>query len=227
MEDRLTRIGIFYDGNYFSHVSNYYLFNHERRARISIEGLHRFVRRQVAESEGTDERYCQVVDAHYFRGRLSASEAQERDSLYGERLFDEVLMRAGVTTHYMPLSSSGQKGIDVWFALEAFELAMYKRFTVSVLVTGDGDYVPLVRKLNTLGTRMMLLGWNFEYNGKDGQPRTTRTSQALIEEVTYPVLMGRIIEDRSRRNDPIVRNLFVPRQQTSTATVSNDVSDQQ
>lgn len=133
MEDRLTRIGIFYDGNYFSHVSNYYLYNHERRARISIEGLHRFVRRQVAESEGTDERYCQVVDAHYFRGRLSASEAQERDSLYGERLFDEVLMRAGVTTHYMPLSNSGEKGIDVWFALEAFELAMYKRFTVSVL----------------------------------------------------------------------------------------------
>lgn len=39
--------------------------------------------------------------------------------------------------------------------------------------------------------------------------------------------MDRIIEDRSRLNDPVVRNLFVPRQQqTITAAVSNNASDQ-
>jgi hypothetical protein len=63
MEGKLTRIGIFYDGNYFSSVSNYYYYNHKRRARISIEGLHRFIRWQVAGSEGADERHCQGIPA--------------------------------------------------------------------------------------------------------------------------------------------------------------------
>ena len=157
---RLTRIGVFYDGGYFFHVSQYYNYHHERRARISISGLHRFVKEEVAKREQTDPNYCQIVDAHYFRGRLSASAAQSRDSLYKERVFENVLIHEGVTTHFLPLYPSGEKGIDVWFSVEAFELAVYKRFDVSVLVTGDGDYVPLARKLNTLGTRVMLLAWD-------------------------------------------------------------------
>ena len=39
LDGKLTRIGIFYDGNFFFHVSNYYHYHHERRARISIGGL--------------------------------------------------------------------------------------------------------------------------------------------------------------------------------------------
>ncbi len=41
--------------------------------------------------------------------------------------------------------------------VEAFELAIYKQFNVLALIACDGDYVPLVRKLNTLGTRVMVL----------------------------------------------------------------------
>ena len=207
-DTKLTRIGVFYDGNYFLHVSNYYLYSHSRRARISIKGLHDFIRQEVAEKEQTDARYCQIVDAHYFRGRLSAADAQERDKLYGERVFEDVLLSEGVTTHFLPLSPQGEKGIDVWLALEAFELAIYKRFNVSVLVTGDGDYVPLVRKLNTIGTRVMLMAWDFRFTDKDGREKETRTSQALINEVTYPVMMGDRIDDRSHKNDTLVNNLF-------------------
>ena len=67
-DNKLTRIGLFYDGNYFFHVSNFYHYSHERKARISISGLHEFIRREVAVSESSDVRYCQIVDAHYFRG---------------------------------------------------------------------------------------------------------------------------------------------------------------
>ena len=49
----LTRIGVFYDGNYFLHVSNYYNYTHERRSRISINGLHDFIRQKVADLEGS------------------------------------------------------------------------------------------------------------------------------------------------------------------------------
>ena len=213
-DTRLTRIGIFYDGGYFYHVSNYYNYHHVRKARISISGLHKFIKDEVAKREQTDARYCQIVDAHYFRGRLSASEAQSRDSLYRERVFEDVLINEGVTTHFLPIYPSGEKGIDVWFSLEAFELAVYKRFNVSVLVTGDGDYVPLARKLNTLGTRVMLLAWDFEYVDQNEHEKSTRTSQALINEATYPVMMANIINDRSRKRDAIIDNLFLPRSST-------------
>ena len=209
-DSRLTRIGVFYDGMYFKHVSDYYNYTHYRKARISISGLHKFLREEVGKKEGANPRHCQIVDAHYFRGRLSATKAQERNLLLGERKFEDVLMSEGVTTHFLPVQPSrGEKGIDVWFSLEAFELAVYKRYDVSVLVTGDADYVPLVRKLNTLGTRVMLLAWDLEYTDKGGIERTTRTSQALIDEVTYPVMMADIIDDRSKKNDVIIKNLFL------------------
>jgi cold shock CspA family protein len=213
IDGKLTRIGIFYDGNFFFHVSNFYHYHHERRARISIGGLHAFVRQQVADCEGADPRYCQIVDAHYFRGRLRAADAEDRDLLYKERVFDDVLVREGVTTHYLPLSREGEKGIDVWLALEAYETAIHKRFDVSVLVVCDGDFLPLVRKLNTLGTRVMVLGWDFLYVDPNGVERETRTAQVLLDEVTYPIMMHRIIEDRARFKDPLVNGLFVPRKE--------------
>src|SRR5690348_8824144 len=214
-EGKLTRIGIFYDGNFFFHVSNYYHYHHERRARVSIGGLHAFVRQQVADCEGADPRYCQIVDAHYFRGRLRAADAEDRDLLYKERVFDDVLVREGVTTHYLPLSRDGEKGIDVWLALEAYETAIHKRFDVSVLVVCDGDFLPLVRKLNTLGTRVMILGWDFRYIDPNGIERETRTAQVLLDEVTYPVMMHPIIEDRARQRDPLINGLFVPRKDST------------
>ncbi len=213
VDDKLTRIGVFYDGNFFLHVSNYYSYHHERRSRISVSGLHAFLRDKVAELEGADARYCHIVDAHYFRGRLRAGEAEDRDLLYRERVFDDVLVREGVTTHYLPLTRDGEKGIDVWLALEAYELTLYKRFNVVVLVACDGDFLPLARKLNTLGTRVMVLGWDFRFVDSNGAERETRTAQKLLDEVTYPVLMNTVIEDRARQNEPLVRDLFVPRRE--------------
>ena len=213
LDGKLTRIGIFYDGNFFFHVSNYYHYHHERRARISIGGLHAFVRQQVADCEGAESRYCQIVDAHYFRGRLRAADAEDRDLLYKERVFDDVLVREGVITHYLPLTREGEKGIDVWLALEAYELAIYKRFDVIVLVACDGDFLPLVRKLNTLGTRVMLLAWDFRYIDPNGLERETRTAQVLIDEVNYPIMMHSLIEDRTASRDSLINGLFVPRKE--------------
>lgn len=216
---QLIRIGVFYDGNYFLHVSNYYAFNHTRQSRISIRGLHEFIRHQVAEEEASEARHCQIVDSHFFRGRLAAQEAQQRGNLlYYERVFDDILMWENVVTHYLPVRTTGgrreEKGIDVWMALEAYELTLLKKLDVVVLITSDGDYVPLVRKLNTLGARVMVLAWDFEFVDNDGNRIVTRTSQELIEEVTYPLAMHEMLETRSRRNDVLIQNLFVQRDLT-------------
>ena len=216
IQQKLTRIGVFYDGNYFLHVSNYYAYHHERRSRISISGLHEFVRHRIAEEENKDFHLCQIVDAHYFRGRLSAQEASaEGNRLYYDRLFDDILMMEGVTTHYLPVRTNFQgfrqeRGIDVWMALEAFELSLHKQFDVVVLIASDSDFVPLVRKLHTLGVRVMLLGWDYEFFDEEGRRRSTVTSQFLWEEVTYPVAMQNVIEDDKEKDFPVTR-LFVER----------------
>ena len=213
---KLTRIGVFYDGNYFLHVSNYYAYHHERRSRLSIAGLHEFVRHRISEEESKDFHHCQIVDAHYFRGRLSAQEASaEGNRLYYDRLFDDILMMEGVTTHYLPVRTTFQgyrqeRGIDVWMALEAFELSLHKQFDVVVLIASDSDFVPLVRKLHTLGVRVMLLGWDYEYYDEEGRRRSTVTSQYLWEEVTYPVAMEKFIDKDSDENFAVTR-LFVER----------------
>ena len=212
-DNRLVRIAVFYDGNYFSHVSNYYNYQHPRHARIDFYGLHDFVRHEIAARERTDVRYCQIVDAHYFRGRKAARDA----NLVAERQFDEVLMRAGITTHYTPLTRFGEKGIDVWLALEAFELVILKKYSVVVLIAGDSDYLPLIRKLATFGARVLLLGWHFKYVGSDGVERETRTSQSLLDEATYPMLMSDLMDDRERADDSLVEALFVRRPVAATS----------
>lgn len=212
--NNLIRIGIFYDGNYFHHVSNYYNYVHDRKSRISIAGLHRFIRSQVAQEESIDTRECQIVEAHYFRGRLNARDASQRgNQLYYDRVFDDILISEGVIAHYLPIKSFNghrtEKGVDVWLALDAYEKAITKKFEIIVLIASDGDYVPLIRKLNGLGTRVMVLSWDFEYTTEEGHKIVTRTSQDLLEEVTYPIAMNEIIDNRVRRNDPLVSNLFV------------------
>lgn len=212
----LTRIGVFYDGNYYLHVSNYYNYGHHRRSRISVSGLHQFIRHKVAEVSETDVRFCHIVDAHFFRGRLNAQDASQRNNqLYYDRVFDDILMSEGVITHYLPLKNfqgnRQEKGIDVWLALEAFELAQFKQFDVLVLITSDGDYLPLIRKLNTLGTKVMLISWDFEFTNDLGKSMVTRTSQDLLQEATFPVPMHDIIEAglSGENADPIITNLFV------------------
>lgn len=223
----LKRIGVFYDGNYFLHVSNYYNYFHPRRRRINIAGLHELIRNMVAKEDEVAVRNCQVIEAHYFRGRISAQEASQRgNQLYNDRVFDDILMSEGVITHYLPVRTrSGkkeEKGIDVWLALEAFEQAFYKRFNVLVLITSDGDYVPLIRKLNSLGTKVMVLSWDFEYTDDMGREVVTRTSQDLIREVTYPVAMHDMINAGIKANNPLINNLFAVPEYTPPKVVETE-----
>lgn len=218
MESKLCRIAVFYDGNYFFNVSNYYLYQHQRKARISFKGLHEFILSEVAKNEGVDARHCQIVDAAYFRGRLTAQQALDQDKLYADRIFEDVLMRADITLFQRHLKTKRdggfeEKGIDVWLALEAFEMASLKKYDVCVLVAGDTDFVPLVNKLNTLGSRVMLIAWDFSYE-KDGRERTTRASTELIDRVNYPVMMDTEIDSRERRRDSLIENLFMEKSGT-------------
>lgn len=208
------RIGVFYDGNFLLHASNYYNYIHPVKRRLSLSGLHNFIRHRVAEEEGIEPSKCQIAQAHYFRGRLNAAEAAQRgNQLYNDRVFDDILMSEGIQPHYLPLRNLQRKkeerGIDVWLSLEAYELAMTGRIDTVVLIVSDTDYTPLMRKLTGLGLRIMLLSWEFEYVNDDGVKMVTKTSHELLSLATYPVAMHDVINYGVQQNNPLISEMFV------------------
>lgn len=209
-----VRIGVFYDGNFLLHASNYYNYVHPQRKRLSVSGIHNFIKNRVAEECGVDVRKTQIVEAHYFRGRINAAEASQRGSqLYNDRVFDDILMSEGIHSHYLPLRNllgrKEERGIDVWLSLEVFELVMRERLDMVVLIVSDTDYVPLIRKINSYGVDVMLLSWEFEYQNDEGVRVVTKTSHDLLGLATYPVYMQDVIEEGLAGFDPVIADLFV------------------
>ena len=214
MTQRTIRIGVFYDGNYFSLVSDYYRYHHPRQARISIAGFHDFLRHEIANRAGEDmpSRFCHIVEAHYYRGRFAAENTdREPGRLLRERKFDDALMKARVTTHFIPMAAAGdgkvrERGVDVLLTLDAHEAAISEKIDFIVLITGDGDFVPLAERLNSLNCSVVVAAWDVQsVNGE----LSVRTAQALLDAVPHPIMMQTIIEDRVRRNDPLVNGLFM------------------
>lgn len=208
------RIGVFYDGIFLLHASNYYNYIHPVKRRLSLGGLHNFIRHRVAEEEGIEPSKCQIAQAHYFRGRLNAAEAAQRgNQLYNDRVFDDILMSEGIQPHYLPLRNlqgkKEERGVDVWLSLEAYELAMTGRIDTVVLIVSDTDYTPLMRKLTGLGLRIMLLSWEFEYVNDDGVKMVTKTSHELLSLATYPVAMHDVINYGVQQNNPLISEMFV------------------
>ena len=191
--------------------------------------MHKFIRNLIAREEGPKRVTVRLLKRTIsVEGLAHKRLANVETRLYNDRVFDDILMSEGVITHYLPLRTrSGkkeEKGIDVWLALEAFEQTFYKRFDVLVLITSDGDYVPLIRKLNSIGTKVMVISWDFEYTDDMGRDIVTRTSQDLIQEVTYPVPMHEIINNGLKANDPVIINLFETQEYSMPAMVASSTS---
>ncbi len=221
------KIGVFYDGNFLLHASNYYNYIHPQRRRLCIAGLHDFIVQRVAEEEGADPKRCRINEAHYFRGRLNASDAAARGSqLYHDRVFDDILMASNIHSHYLPLRNIGAKreerGTDVWLSLEVFEMAITGKIDIAVLVVSDTDYVPLVRKLAALGVRVMLISWDFEYTNDDGVRVVTKPSHDLFNSVHYPVPMQEVIECGLEQNNELIMNLFVSSESAKNSDIDED-----
>ena len=212
--DGLCSIGVFYDGNYFLHISNYYNYVHARKARLSIAGLHQFIIDKVSVIEGRDSSLCRITDAHYFRSRLNARAASKRaNQLFYDRAFDDILTNMGIITHYLPVRQLSEKrderDLSVWLAMEAYEQSLLKQFDVFVLISANGDYQPLVRKINTLGTKVLLLSWDFEFENDEGERVVTKTSQDLLGEVSFHIPMFDASDHPPEGEEEVYESLFM------------------
>lgn len=89
-----------------------------------------------------------VVHASWTQGRHTSTGAEERQ-LRNDRNMHHDLMHAGVDIKYLPIScNNGEKGVDVALAIDCLQVGLNDMIDIAVLVTGDGDMVPLVQALN-------------------------------------------------------------------------------
>lgn len=161
-----TTIGVFIDGGYYAKINEALMG--KAGVKINLSRLFEYICSRVAMLSGSKYQDTLITECHYFRGRYRASDAAELNLLYEERAFEDSLIENDVVFHYKHLrkfvtggeTDIMEKGIDVWFALEAYELSMIRKFDYVVLVTGDADHEMLARKLNAVKIKTVLLTWN-------------------------------------------------------------------
>ena len=177
----ICRIGVFYDGTFFIYAQRY--FYRERDVGwLRFQPLHAFIEEFIADKEQGYASY-KVVYAAWHQGLFTSKNATE-EQLRTDRNRHHDLMHAGVEPRYLPMSETrGEKGIDVALAVDALQVGLGGKIDIAVLVTGDGDFVPLVRALNKQGVRV--LGAYFKFQGKDGHE--SFINDRLLSVVNYAV----------------------------------------
>ena len=194
-----VRIAVLIDGSYLNYVSNFYKFGHGRKRRLAVAGVLNYIRNATAHFEDVDFERSRIVETHYFRGRYTVGDLDNNartpdyveSTLRNDRIFDQILAASNVTTHYTRIDTGQdppkEQGIDVWLALEAFDLAISNRCDVVAILAGDGDFVPLIRKINAIGKRSLVAAW-----GIDGTDLRFATN--LASEAAYFLDMANLID---------------------------------
>ena len=92
--------------------------------------------------------------------------------------------------------------MDVWFALEAYELSTFRHFDYVVLIPGAADHEMLVRKLKALKIKTVLLTWNLT--------DVDATSPLLREEAGHHWELSEILEQYPRLRRELLYKLREP-----------------
>ena len=180
-------IGVFIDGGYYAKINEGFAGTRS----VNLKGLLSFICKRISQEENIDRKRLHITECHYYRGRYRAEDARTRNLLLDERKFEDMLIENDVIFHYKHLRTAPgggviEKGIDTWFALDTYEMTLFREFDYVVLISGDADHEMLARKLKALKTHVILLTWD--------PADTASTSRFLKEEVCTHIDMNRLVE---------------------------------
>lgn len=188
-EENLS-IGVFIDGGYFAKINEG--FGGTRK--VQLKGLLDYICKMISVNHDIDRERLYITECHYYRGRYRANDAKVRNLLFEERRFEDMLIENDVIFHYKHLRTNPEggvieKGVDTWFALDTYELTLFRDFDFVILISGDADHEMLARKLKALKTHVILLTWD--------PANTASTSRFLKEEVCEHMDMNSLIAEDS------------------------------
>ena len=184
-EENLS-IGVFIDGGYYAKINEGFKGTRE----VNLKALLDFICKKIATDNQIDRNRLYITESHYYRGRYRADDAKSKNLLYSERKFEDTLIENDVIFHYKHLRTNPrggviEKGVDTWFALDTYEMTLFREFDFVVLISGDADHEMLARKLKALKTHVILLTWD--------PANTASTSRFLQEEVCTHMDMNVLI----------------------------------
>lgn len=186
-------IGVFIDGGYYAKIEEG--LKKVMNAGVNLKGLLNFIPQKLEELEGIQRKRLVITECHYYRGRYRVNDANSKKLLYSERQFEDTLIENDVIFHYKHLREVKEgnrvtvieKGIDTWFALDTYEMTLYRDFDYVVLITGDADHEMLIRKLKALKTHVILLTWDPDQTGS--------TARLLREEACTHLEVSKLMEE--------------------------------
>ncbi len=178
----IKSVGVFIDGGYYAKIDEGYS-RIKSPLRVNLKGLLGFITEQICRMDGIRPDKISITESHYYRGRYRVQDANDKNLLYEERKFEDTLIENDVVFHYKHMREVDnhgrttviEKGIDTWFALDTYEMAQFRKFDYTVLISGDADHEMLARKLRALKTHVVLVTWD--------PANTGSTSRFLKEEV--------------------------------------------
>ena len=188
-------IGLFIDGGYYSKAYN---DADKKNYDLKISNVMKFCIKYLSYYYNLDERDCQIIEKHYYRGRFTAKDVRNP---HGERVVEDSLIEEDVVFHYKHMTIKNEvgkekkvieKGIDVWFALETYEISIARDLDIVVIFTGDGDHEMLLNKIKALKKKAVLLTWN----NLDGEGNNV--SKLLREEATLHIDINKEIESEQK-----------------------------
>ena len=200
----IKSVGIFIDGGYYAKIDEGYR-KIKSPMRVNLRGLFNFILERICHMDGIRADKVSITESHYYRGRYRVQDAEDKNLLHEERKFEDTLIENDVVFHYKHLrevenhghTTVIEKGIDTWFALDTYEMAQFRNFDYTVLISGDADHEMLARKLRALKTHVILVTWDPAHTGS--------TSRFLKEEVCTHIDIGQLLSNDSTLSQKICR----------------------
>lgn len=199
MENKtICRLGVFYDGSYVSDCQRH--FYRADVGWLSFRALHALIQEFVRRKEQGFFDY-KVVYGAWFQG-LHTTRQAEPEFLRKDRNLHHDLMHAGIEPKFLPMSDGQkdgkvhEKGVDVALAVDALKAGLSGTIDVAVLVTGDADFVPLLRELMKVGVRTLIV--YFDYKSADGH--SAYANERLLAAANYALNINALEKDKEFRH---------------------------
>jgi uncharacterized LabA/DUF88 family protein len=200
MNDKsLCRIGVFYDGSFFTYAQLHY-YADKKLGWLSFPPLHNLIENFIHEKEQGYFHY-RVVYAGWYQGLFTSTQSTDHQRrIDRNRHLD--LMHAGIEPKYVPMSQGqGEKGVDIAMTIDALQIGLENKIDVAALVTGDGDFVPLVRALMKNGIRVATVYFEYESAKHKGF-----ANERLLSVCNYTLNVSELEKDRKQQGS--FRGLF-------------------
>ena len=161
----MKTIMIVIDGNYL--VKGLHSVKTKFGSFPKLDGMINFFKQFVAINHNIAIEDCNVISTHFFRGQVSAMAANQQNKLYSDRVLADNLMGIGAQMHHLPVKKDlngqeSEKGIDVLLTVTTLQEVVAKKPDIIFFITGDGDYIPLVKAVQSYKTKVFIATFDSE-----------------------------------------------------------------